>query len=128
MRAILQAGAAPPLAERVADAITRGDSTSALKLITDAANDPVNRFRSPEGDINALGYRLLPSDKSQALIVFRLNTVAFPKSANTWDSYGEALVESGQRDAAIIAYKRAITLDAGYTSSVEALRRLGANE
>ena len=127
MRAIQQAGAKPALAETVADAITRGDSTSALKLITDAANDPLNRFRSPEADINALGYRLMPSDKSKALTVFRLNTVAFPKSPNTWDSYGEALLEMGQRDAAIAAYKKATTLDPGYASSVEALRRLGAN-
>ena len=127
MLAIQQAVSKPPLAETVADAITRGDSTRALKLITDAANDSLNRFRSPEADINALGYRLMPSDKPKALTVFRLNTVAFPKSPNTWDSYGEALLEAGKRDAAIAAYKKATTLDPGYASSVEALRRLGAN-
>jgi cytochrome c-type biogenesis protein CcmH/NrfG len=52
--------------------------------------------------------------------------VAFPNSANTWDSLGEALASSGDREGAIAAYRKAVALDPRFDSSVEALRRLGA--
>ena len=126
MQAILKLGSTPSLAEKIEAAVAKGDSAAALKLMSDAARDPINRFRSPEADINALGYRLLPADKAKALTVFRLNTVAFPNSANTWDSLGEALASSGDREAAIAAYRKAVALDPRFDSSVEALRRLGA--
>ena len=126
MQAILKLGSTPSLAEKIEAAIVKGDSAAALRLISDAARDPINRFRSPEADVNALGYRLLPGDKAKALTVFRLNTVAFPNSANTWDSLGEALVSSGDREGAIAAYRKAVALDPRFDSSVEALRRLGA--
>ena len=96
-----------------------------MKLITDASKDPINRFRSPEVDVNALGYRLLPNDKSKAVAVFRLNTKAFPNSANVWDSYGEALLEMGDRDAAIAAYRKALSLNPQLNGAAEALARLG---
>ena len=126
MDAILKLGAMPSLSERVETAVTGGDSAAALRMIADAARDPINRFRSPEADINSLGYRLLPADQSKALTVFRLNTVAFPNSANVWDSYGEALAAAGQREAAVAAYRKAVALDPRFDSSIEALRKLGA--
>lgn len=125
MRAILTAGKSPSIAAQVEAAIASGDSSGALKIVTDAAKNPLNRFRSPEGDINALGYRLAQTDKARALTVFRLNTIVFPNSPNVWDSYGEALMAAGQRDAAIASYRKAVTLDPRYASSLEALQRLG---
>jgi hypothetical protein len=127
MRAIIARGSQPTLAQSVEAAMTRGDSAAALKLITDAANDRLNRFRSPEPDINALAYRLLPSNRSLALAVFRINTRAFPSSPNVWDSYGEALLADGQRDSALSAYRKAVSLSPGFPSSVQALRRLGVS-
>lgn len=126
MQAILKLGSSPSLSEGVEAALSRGDSAGALKLVTDAARDPINRFRSPEADVNALGYRLLPTDRGKALAVFRMNTVAFPQSANTWDSYGETLLSAGDREAAIVAYRKAVALDPRFDSALEALRRLGA--
>jgi hypothetical protein len=125
MRAILDAGKSQPVAKRVEAAIASGDSSSALKILTDAAKDPINRFKSPEADINALGYRLMQSDRTRALAVFKLNTTVFPASPNVWDSYGEALLAAGRRDAAIASYRKAVTLDPMYASSLEALQRLG---
>ena len=128
MEAILKLGAMPSLSDRVEAAVARGDSAGALRLVTNAALDPVNRFRSPEADINSLGYRLLPANQSKALTVFRLNTAAFPNSANVWDSYGEALATAGHREAAIAAYRKAVALDPRFDSSIDALKRLGARQ
>ena len=126
MRAILGVGSTPSVAARVEAAITKGDSATAIRILRGATADPLNRFRSPEADINALGYRLLPSNPGGALAVFRINTMVFPKSANVWDSYGESLASAGRRDEAIAAYKRALELDPGFDSATEALRRLGS--
>jgi hypothetical protein len=125
MSAILRLASTKSIAERVDSALARGDSTGALTLLANAARDPINRFRSPEADINSLGYRLLSSDTTRALAVFRLNTLAFPKSPNVWDSYGEALLTAGNRDAAVASYRKAIALNPAYESANEALRRLG---
>ncbi len=125
MRAILAIGSQPPIGQWVETAIIRGDTTAALGFVREAANNRLNRFRSPETDVNALGYRLLPTNRSAAVRVLRLNTLAFPRSANAWDSYAESLLADGQRDAAIAAYRRAIELQPGIQSSTDALRRLG---
>lgn len=125
MRAIMIKGAQPSVARRVEAAVLARDTASALRILKEAATDKINRFRSPEVDINALGYRLLPGNRAAAIAVLRLNTLAFPKSANAWDSYAESLLEDGQRDAAIAAYRKAVELSPGFPSSIEALRRLG---
>ena len=38
--------------------------------------------------------------------IFKLNAKAFPKSYNVYDSYGEALLENGEQEAAIENYKK----------------------
>jgi predicted negative regulator of RcsB-dependent stress response len=42
-----------------------------------------------------------------------------------WDSYGDALVANGDRDGAVAAYKKALSLNPNQNSSAEALARLG---
>jgi len=87
----------------------------------------VNRFGSPEAEVNTLGYRLLPTNRAAAIAVFKLNARAFPQSANTWDSLGEALIENGQREEGIAAYRKALQLDPRMPSAIDALRRLGGS-
>ena len=125
MRAILDRGRLPSVSQQIETAILAADTTGALRILRDAANDKLNRFRTPEADVNTLGYRLLPTNRTAAIKVFRLNTLVFPRSANTWDSYAESLLEDGQRDAAIAAYRKALEIDPKFSSSAEALRRLG---
>lgn len=125
MRVILARGTTVSLSERIQQSIQKGDTAAALKAITGAITDPTNRFRTPEADVNALGYQLLESDRPAAIAVFRLNTRAFPKSANTWDSLGEALLANGEREEGIASYRKALELDPQMRSAIDALRRLG---
>jgi len=67
-----------------------------------------------EGLLNAIGYDFLEQEKAQdAIEVFSLNIELFPDSPNTYDSLGEALLASGQPDAALAQYKRVLDLDPG---------------
>lgn len=63
-----------------------------------------------EGLINYLGYEYLKSFKKPLLAeaVLRANTLFFPASPNTYDSYGEALAENGKLKASIASYQKAV--------------------
>ncbi len=124
INAILARGTAPALGAQVERLVLAGDTLAAGRLIIAEAAKPENRFATPEAEINTLGYRLLNSNRDAAIVVFQLNTRAFPQSGNTWDSLGEALAASGQRDAAIAAYRKALEVSPGLPSAVSALQRL----
>jgi hypothetical protein len=120
-------GRADPIAA-VESALARGDSAAAQRAFDGARRDEANRFRSFEADLNRVGYGLLNSGRSAAaLAAFRMNTRAYPASANAWDSLGEALAIGGLRDAAIAAYRRALAIDPGFRASRDALERLTAH-
>ena len=98
----------------------------AERTLRTAQDAVLNRYRSFEAEVNRLGYRLLAEGAvDRAVTTFAINTRVYPRSANTWDSLGEALLAAGRRDEAIAAYRRAVALDPEFGSSVEALRRLG---
>lgn len=76
------------------------------------ATDPKYRYVNFEQKINQSGYDLLNSKQiEQAIYVFTLNTKLYPKSANTWDSLGEAYWNANKIDKAIEYYNKAIELD-----------------
>jgi pimeloyl-ACP methyl ester carboxylesterase len=80
-----------------------------------------------EDELNGRGYTLLaPGAVPEAIAVFRLNTEAFPASANTHDSLGEALVAAGDREGAVAEYRKALQIDPASASARAALQRLGA--
>jgi tetratricopeptide (TPR) repeat protein len=98
-----------PVAGAVIDLLS-GDAAAAEAGIRRLASevDP----RRVEAEVNAIGYALLQSDRTeQARDLFALNTRVFPQAFNTWDSYGESLAELGELDAAIMAYERSLELN-----------------
>jgi tetratricopeptide (TPR) repeat protein len=78
-----------------------------------------------EREMNLLGYDFLFNDyKPEALEAFRLNVILFPGSFNVYDSYAEALGESGRKSEAIPMYKKAIELNPKSKGSIQALKDL----
>ena len=126
LEAILVFGTRPSLSAAMETAALRGDTLAAERLLSEAKKDEANRFRSLEGEVNRLGYALLQQQQVEpAIAVLRLNTRAYPASANAWDSLGEAMLAAGRREAAIAAYQRALAVDPEFGSSLAALERLG---
>lgn len=125
LAAILTAGSAPSVTEVIDRTIATGDTAKAEKALRAAQDGVANRFRSLEAEVNALGYRLLgAAAMDRAIAVFRLNTRVYPRSANTFDSLGEALLTAGRRDEAIASYRHAVEIEPGFPPSVQALQRL----
>jgi tetratricopeptide (TPR) repeat protein len=126
LRAILtRDGAVSPVAA-MREAARRGDMAGAEQALSSAIRASANRFRTFEPDVNALGYELLNiRDMDAAIAVFQINTRAYPRSANVWDSLGEALLAGGRREEGIAAYRRALEIAPDFPPSREALERLG---
>jgi CubicO group peptidase (beta-lactamase class C family) len=78
-----------------------------------------------EGELNQLGYQLLRADKGkEAVEIFKLNVEAYPQSANTYDSLGEAYMTLNQRELAVTNYKKSLELNPKNTNAVEKLKRI----
>jgi CubicO group peptidase (beta-lactamase class C family) len=78
--------------------------------------DDTSHYYLSEEDMNDLGLQLLYEStfnghNELALEVLKQNTLLFPNSFNTYDSYGEALAKVGKKDEAIFMYRKSIKLN-----------------
>jgi len=65
-----------------------------------------------EAEVNAYGYQLLNQGKhDKAIEVFIMNTKNYPKSANCFDSLGEAYATKGDSKNAIANFKKALSMN-----------------
>jgi CubicO group peptidase (beta-lactamase class C family) len=88
-----------------------------------AAKDTTYDFS--ESELNTLGYQLLSENKkTDAVQIFKLNTISYPNSSNAFDSLGDAYVEVRDKDSAIISYQKAIDLDKNNIQSLDKLNHL----
>jgi tetratricopeptide (TPR) repeat protein len=102
-----------------------GQTAQATKSYKERKENLSNDFSVSENRLNNLGYQFLNQNKiNEALEVFRLNTVLYPKSANCWDSYAEALLTAGRKQDALLNYQKAYDLDPSSSGRAEKVRRL----
>lgn len=81
-----------------------------------------------EGEMNNAGYELLQAGKvKEAIEVFKLNVKAFPKSANVYDSLGEAYMKDGNKALAIENYKKSVELNPGNQGAIDMLKKMGVD-
>lgn len=87
------------------------DVGAAVQLFHDERKRNPNAILFPEAALNLLGYQLLQDGRiRQAVELFKLNTEAYPASANTYDSLGDAYLADGQNDLALQASQKAIEM------------------
>jgi len=116
------AAAAPPGREALAAELARrgfahAEAAYAAMRKRDAG------FSLPERELNGWGYALLNRGQpQQAVHVFKLATVLYPDSANTYDSLADGHEQAGDKEAAIAAYRRSLQLD---PNNKNAAARLG---
>lgn len=83
-----------------------------------------------EAELNNYGYQLLGlSQFDKAIEILKLATERFPKSANAWDSLGEAYALKGDNKNAIATFKKSLGLnppDNVRANSEKYLKQLGA--
>jgi CubicO group peptidase (beta-lactamase class C family) len=75
--------------------------------------------------VNQRGYTLLAQKNTTAAIdVFRFNVYLYPKSANVYDSLGEAYMLAGNTELAIENYEKSLALNPNNRNAVENLKNL----
>ncbi len=93
--------------------------------------DPINKYfiSRIEVEINTLGYRILNEKKPEAAKnIFKLNTILFPHSGNTYDSYAECCLLMGLRDEGNQYYRKALEAEPNYPNAEEAKKILSLNK
>lgn len=89
-----------------------------------AASKPVYNF--DEDELNTLGYQLIQErNHSGAIRILSLNTEAYPKSGNTWDSLGEAYMDDGDIADAAANYHKSLAINPGNQNAREMLAKMG---
>ncbi|AFL81242.1 penicillin-binding protein, beta-lactamase class C [Aequorivita sublithincola DSM 14238] len=112
------------LADLVLNKILDKDLNAGLEFYK--KNKDSKLYSLEEDDMNSIGYTLLQAGKiNEAEAIFKLNVEAFPKSSNVYDSYGEALMEQGKNELAIINYKKSVELNPANESGIAMLKKLG---
>ena len=112
----------PPSILKLIDA-PGGAEKAAQQLATARQKDP-NAKIFDEGLVNEIGYEhLQEGDTKGAIAILQLNTNAFPKSANAYDSLSDAYLADGQKDLARENAKKALELLPADSSLSEEYRK-----
>ncbi len=125
MKAILGYTPKQELTAQLLEALDANDVALAAKRFREYAADPANAYVNVEGVVNSFGYRLIGMNRlDHAIEIFKLNTEAYPKSSNVWDSLGEAYMDKGQKELAIKNYEKSLALDPSNANAVQRLKTL----
>ncbi|MEJ2051051.1 MAG: alpha/beta fold hydrolase [Calditrichota bacterium] len=97
----------------------------AVKLFSQKQKQNENWIPFSETRMNILGYQYLQAGKTKdAIELFKLNVLAYPESANTYDSLGEAYMVNGAKELAMQNYNKSLELDPDNQNAVEKLKQL----
>ncbi len=112
------------LTQMVLDEAIKNGYEAAVKLYK--KNEKMGTIK--ERTLNLRGYKLLGQGKiKEAIDVLRLNVYLYPKSANTYDSLGEAYLLAGDTALAIKNYEKSLALDPKNNNAIEKLKQLKGN-
>jgi CubicO group peptidase (beta-lactamase class C family) len=114
-----------PVARALYETIEKSGVAAAAARYRELKARGAAEFDLTEGQLNSLGYELLQQKRNtDAIEVFKLNVEAFPESANTYDSLGEAYMKAGQKELAIKSYAKSLELNPGNRNAVDQLAAL----
>lgn len=126
LEAILNYRPEPSVGARMAEALLTGNAAEAVRRYRAYRADPRYRYVDTEIELNALGYRLLEQKHfDQAIAVLELNAAEYPRSANVYDSLGEAYMLAGREEPAIRNYRKSLELDPRNANARAMLEKLG---
>jgi CubicO group peptidase (beta-lactamase class C family) len=94
-----------------------------------ACKADTSQYYLSEWEMNELGYDLFyksnfDGHKALALETFKIATLVFPDSFNTYDSYGQLLKDSGKKEEAILMYQKSVSLNPGNEDGKRILKEL----
>lgn len=84
-------------------------------------------FEIAEGQLNNLGLQLMynPKTTMQGIQVLSFATATFPQSGNLFDSLAEAYLYAGDKEKAIIYFKKSLELSPNNENAINRLKQFG---
>jgi tetratricopeptide (TPR) repeat protein len=123
--AILNYTLQAPLLNRMLDAISNSRIDQAVNIYDKYKDNIIHKYKSTEGLLNRLGYRLMSQKKyEEAIIIFELNTREYPRAWNVWDSLAEAYMVSGNMDLSEKYYKLTLALNPDNQNAKQMLEKI----
>ncbi len=114
-----------PISLPIGKAITQQNSENAKELYYKLKTNKFDSYDFSEKSLNNLGYDILVRyNFDDAIAIFKLNTQAYPESANTWDSLGDGYFWKGDKENAVKSYKKALEIDPNKMNSINRLKKL----
>ena len=103
-----------------------GKFAEAIEAYKKIKREQPNADAVAEERINTVGYGLLQRQKiKEAIAIFKANVEMYPQSANTYDSLAEAYMANGDKEQAILNYKKSLELNPKNDNAVAMLKKLG---
>lgn len=97
---------------RLSDLIEKEKGVDELIAIIINGNTEYQGYLISERSINGVGLELAnQSRENDALKILKLNTEKYPDAYNTYDSYGQILLLTGDKENAIKAYEKSLELN-----------------
>jgi dienelactone hydrolase len=113
------------IAQPLSKTLTEHGIEAAIKQYNELKKNQTGMYEFGERELNQLGYTLLAQKQfKEAIEIFKLNVAAYPQAFNTYDSLGEAYAANGERELAILNYKKSLELNPRNQNAADALKRL----
>jgi dienelactone hydrolase len=120
----------PPTPEQFINIVSVDGVQEAHKIFEKFKDSGYVLFDEPV--FNIAGYQLLQTGRiDDAILIFEMNSRAYPRSANTWDSLAEACEAAGRNEQAIKYLKKALEVLPVDTTTSDELKeaiRIHVNE
>ncbi|MEX2397389.1 MAG: DJ-1/PfpI family protein [Balneolales bacterium] len=117
---------APPTQEEFINMlVTEGKVQDSIELYKKVRNEYPGWKITSEGYLNWAGYQYLQKGVTDhAIEILKLNVETYPKSANVYDSLGEAYLKRGEREMARQNYQKALSINPNLETAKNALAGL----
>ena len=119
----------PSVCEPLTRAIVERGIEAAVAEFHQILSEKPDAYTITEVELNMLGYQLLFRQMlTEAISIFGLNVELYPRSANAYDSMGEACLAAGDKEAAIWNYEKSLELDPTNQNAATVLGQIRSGE
>ena len=116
------------IGETIGKVVMNKGAYAAIEQYKKLKSNKPDEYDFAEDQLNRLGYQLMQLDSiSEAIEIFRLNKDEFPQSANTYDSFGDALLASGDTIQSLTNFKKALAMDSTFSATKEKIKNIEVN-
>jgi imidazolonepropionase-like amidohydrolase len=115
-----------PILKLLMKTIQEQDVKAAIKQYYDLKTQDPETYDFSESELCSLGYDLWKAERiKDAIEIFKLNVIAYPHSSDAYYCLGDAYMEDGDKENAIISFKKSLELDPQNNYAAEMLKKLG---